>query len=187
MDLSSVLVAFSTSRTSKTLNRYQASIPNHFLPRFGLGLILQAKVKLSHPSEQVNLVENPPRQRSLMRRISTRLFSRRSITGRSNSKHRKKGTLHQMSEEQTCTFDNISEEPLSPVQSPKSSVPLRRRLSKQFSRLFSQSDLPNPDTETKPQYNTAPLHLFISESFPGSTKLEEHQVNDYQARLNVLP
>ena len=133
--------------------------------RYGLGLILQAKIKLLAPPAQEELVERPPRRRSLMRQIST-LISRRSRHSRrrGSTSYRRGGNL-----------DEISEEPLSPTNSPKSHVPLHRQLSRHITRLFSQSDdLPKPGT--KPRYNTATFHQFMSKTFPGSIKLEEHQV-----------
>ena len=137
--------------------------------RYGLGLVLQAKLQLlaAAPEEE----SSPPRKRSLMRHISTMIFSRRSTRRScSSSYHARDASLNEISEEPD------QEEPLSPTKSPKARVPLRNQLSRHITRLFSQSDDLPSKPDPKPRYKTAPFHRFMSETFPGSVKLEEHQV-----------
>lgn len=126
--------------------------------RYGSGLILQAKVKLSTPTEETDSV--PPRRTSLFRRVSTRLFSRRSTR-----RNRTNSIIH---EEET--------EAQPPSQTSNQTNPrLHRRLTKQLTRMLSgTSNISEP--QTKPQYMTASLHEFVQERFPGATKLEEHEV-----------
>ena len=136
--------------------------------RFGLGLILQAKVQLLAPAPD----EHPPRRRSLIRRISSRLFRRRTTRRRSSSTAYGRG--------ETSGLDEICEEPSqespAPAKSSSSRVPFHRQLTRHITRSFSQrDDLPKP--ETKPRYNTTSFHQFMSDTFPGAVKLEEHQVN----------
>ena len=139
--------------------------------RFGLGLILQAKVQLLAPAPD----EHPPRRRSLIRRISSRLFRRRTTRRRSSSTAYGRGETSGLDE--ICE-EPSQEEPLSPALAKSSSlpVPFHGQLTRHITRLFSQpDDLPKP--ETKPRYNTASFHQFMGDTFPGAVKLEEHQVN----------
>ena len=166
MDHSSVWVAYNTSRTSKESSTsvvlYGITVLSN-LCRYGQGLILQAKIQLSSPAPEE---EAPQRRASLIRRVAT--IFRRS-TRRSKTRRDEPSTIDEICE------DSSREEPLSPTKSPTSRVPLRRQLTRRISRLFSQSDdLPKPDP--KPRYNTAPFHQFMSNTFPKSVKLEEHQV-----------
>ena len=99
------------------------------------------------------------------------IFSRRSTRRScSSSYHARDASLNEISEEPD------QEEPLSPTKSPKARVPLRNQLSRHITRLFSQSDDLPSKPDPKPRYKTAPFHRFMSETFPGSVKLEEHQV-----------
>ena len=146
------------------------------LCRYGLGLILQAKLQLlAAAPEEESEESRPPRRRSLMRQISTLIFSRRSTRrSRFSSDHARDASLNEISEEPN------QEEPLSPMKSSKATrVPLHHKLSRHFTRLFSQSDDPPSKPDPKPRYKTASFHQFVNETFPGSIKLEEHQVAVY--------
>ena len=126
------------------------------LYRFGSGLILQAKIKLSPPTGETDPV--PPKRKSLLRRISTEFFSRRTTRRNSTIVHE---------EEQ-------DEQPPSQTAN-RTNPPLHRQLTKQLTRMFSRtSDI--GESPPKPQYKTAPLHMFVQERFPGAAKLEEHEV-----------
>lgn len=136
----------------------------HHPRRFGLGLILQVKVRSSAPS-QAESVESRPKRRSLLRRMSSRLIGWQSTRSRRSTKYHRGGD----------GLNEISEGPLSPAPSPKSPVSLRRQLSRRITRLFSDEE-EEASSERKPRYDMAPLHLFMKEVFPGSVTLEEHQV-----------
>lgn len=103
-------------------------------------------------------------RRSIMRQVTSRLFRRRSTRN-------------------VGDFDDISEKPLSPAApNPEPRVPFHRQLSRHISRMFSHPD-DQPRSETKPRYNVEPFHRFMGETFPGSVKLEEHQVLSWEKLL----
>lgn len=161
MDPSSALVVYNTSKTSKFLmnttstRNHTMHVSHSLLYRFGSGLILQAKVELSPTTGETDPI--PPKKRSLLRRISTQLFSGRS-TRRNHS--------------------IVEEEPDAqpPSQTAKqTNPPLHRQLTRQLTRMFSRTS-DNAEPPAKPKYQIAPLHVFVQERFPGAAKLEEHEV-----------
>ena len=144
--------------------------------RFGLGLILQAKVQLSAPAPDKEPVESPLRRRtSRLVRLSSLLFRRHSSRSRSTAHGRDKPSgVVENSEEPS------QEQSLSPTM-----CPLSPSIVKSYHQIVSQSDdLPKP--EIKPRYNTAPFHQFMSDTFPGAVKLEEHQVDKKIGNLEAI-
>ena len=152
---SNVSAAYSISRTSIIILNF--ILLNYYYGhyRFGSGLILQAKVKLSPPPAAEVEGAAPPRRRSLLRRLSTIIPRRSNFT----------------------TGTGEEQEPVSqsPNQINSQPVSFRRQLSRRLSRRFSFRSK-GAVSARKPQFNTAPLHQFVYECFPGASKLEEHQV-----------
>ena len=143
----------SEEQVSSCVAIFNSSVsPGFLICRFGLGLILQAKVKLS-PAEES---QETPRRRSLLRRLSNMMSTRR----RSGS----------------VSTDSHGNPPDEGEPNGSRDAPFHRRLTRRITRMLSQQSEDSPPPKAK--YKTRLLHTFMLERFPGASKLEEHQVCD---------